>query len=67
VRDSQPIGAHDVEVDTVHAYGPRCRTCGFGIELRYGVGGLRSTRQSHRSHQDTEAGIAADLDHEALR
>jgi hypothetical protein len=59
-------GAHDVGIETVHGYGPRCYTCQLGIEMRYGVG-PRSKSQGYWSHQDTVAGSAADLDHDSLR
>jgi hypothetical protein len=52
---------------TSHGYGPRCHTCEQGIEIRYSMSGPTSKNQGHRFHQDTEAGIAADLDHEAVR
>jgi len=51
----------------MHGYGPRCHTCELGIELRYSVSGPRSTGQGYWSHLDTVAGIAADMDHDALR
>ncbi len=54
-------------IKTVHDYGPRCHTRDLDIEMRYPVSGPRPTSQGHWSHQDTVAGLAADLDHEALR
>jgi hypothetical protein len=57
----------NVETETVHGYGPRCYTCGLGIEMRYSVSGPRSKSQGYWSHQDTVAGIAADLEHHALK
>ena len=53
--------------ETVHGYGPRCHACELGIEMRYAVSGPRSKSQGYWSHQETSAGIAADLDHDALR
>lgn len=53
--------------ETVHGYGPRCHTCELGIEMRYGVSGPRSKSQGYWAHQATAEGIAADLDHDALR
>jgi hypothetical protein len=44
-----------------------CRTCDLGIEMRYSVSGPRSKSQGYWAHLDTEAGVAADLDHAALR
>jgi hypothetical protein len=57
----------DVESKTVHGYGPRCHTCDLGIEMRYSLTAPKSKSQGYWSHQDTTAGIAADLDHDALR
>ena len=57
----------NVGTETVHGYGPRCHICDLGIEMRYSIRGPRSKGQGHWSHQDTVAGIAADLDHDALR
>ena len=54
-------------METMHGDGPRCHTCDLGIEMRYSVSGPRSIAQGYWSHQDTEEGIAADLDHDALR
>ena len=56
-----------MEIETVSGYGARCNTCQLGIEMRYSISGPRSNSQGYWSHQDTEAGIAADLDHDALR
>jgi hypothetical protein len=56
-----------VAAETKNGYGPRCHTCGRGIEMRYNVSGPKSKGQGYWSHQDTEEGIAADLDHGALR
>ena len=53
--------------ETVNGYGARCHTCHLGIEMRHSVSGPESKSQGHWSHQDTAAGIAADLDHDALR
>ena len=58
---------HNVAAETKNGYGPRCHTCGRGIEMRYNVSGPKSKGQGYWSHQDTEEGIAADLDHGALR
>jgi hypothetical protein len=44
-----------------------CHTCNLGIEMRHRVSGPRSKSQGFWGHLDTEAGIAADLDHAALR
>jgi hypothetical protein len=44
-----------------------CRFCHLGIVMRYAVGGQRSTSQGYWSHVDTVVGIAADVDHDALR
>jgi hypothetical protein len=44
-----------------------CQTCKLGIEMRYPVSAPRSTSQGHWAHLDDVAGIAADLDHDALR
>jgi hypothetical protein len=35
--------------------------------MRYTVTGPRSTNQGYWSHHDTEAGTAADVDHDAVR
>jgi hypothetical protein len=68
VRDSLNGEEHDVPTETVErGYGPRCHTCGLSIEMRYPVSGPRSKSQGYWSHQDTAEGIAADLDHDALR
>jgi hypothetical protein len=56
-----------VGIETEHGYGPRCYTCQLGIEMRYGVSSPRSKSQGYWSHQDTVAGSAAGLDHDALR
>jgi hypothetical protein len=56
-----------VASETVHGYGPRCHTCQLGIEMRYSASAPRSKSQGHWAHQDTAAGIATDLDHDALR
>jgi hypothetical protein len=56
-----------MDTETVNGYGPRCHICDLGIEMRYSVAGPKSKSQGHWSHQDTEAGIAADLDHDAVR
>jgi hypothetical protein len=60
-------GADEVGTERVHGYGPRCHTCDLGIEMRYSGSGPRSKSQGYWSHQDTIAGIAADLKHDALR
>jgi hypothetical protein len=44
-----------------------CHTCTLDIERRYGVNGPRSTNQGYWSHTQTLAGLAADLDHAAVR
>jgi hypothetical protein len=46
---------------------PSCHTCHLGIEMRYSVSGPRSKNQGFWSHLDDAAGIAADLDHAAVR
>lgn len=51
--------------ENMHGYGPR--TCELGIELAVCISGPRSTGQGYWSHQDTVAGVAADLDHDTLR
>jgi hypothetical protein len=56
-----------VAIQTMQGYGPRCHICELGIEIRYSVSEPKSKSQGHWSHQDTVAGVAADLDHEALR
>jgi hypothetical protein len=56
-----------VATETMHGYGPRCHICDPGIEMRYSVSGPRSKSQGYWSQQDTVAGIAADLDHGAVR
>jgi hypothetical protein len=47
--------------------GYNCYTCHLGIVMRYAVTGPKSTSQGYWSHLDTVAGIAADLDHDAVR
>jgi hypothetical protein len=44
-----------------------CHTCNLSIEMRYSVAGPRSKSQGYWSHLDDVTGIAADLDHSALR
>jgi hypothetical protein len=44
-----------------------CHTRKLGIEMRYGTTGAKSKSQGYWSHLDDVAGIAADLDHDALR
>ena len=44
-----------------------CLTCNLGIKMRYSVSGPLSKSQGYWAHLDTAAGIAADLDHAALR
>jgi hypothetical protein len=44
-----------------------CHTCQLGIEMRYSVSAPKSTGQGYWSHLDDVDGIAADLDHAALR
>ena len=56
-----------MEIETVSGYGARCNTCGARGRCAYSISGPRSNSQGYWSHQDTEAGIAADLDHDALR
>jgi hypothetical protein len=46
---------------------PRCHFCGLPIEMRYGVALPRSAFFGSWAHLDTEEGIAAANDHEALR
>jgi hypothetical protein len=47
--------------------GHSCYTCNLGIEMRYSASGARSKSQGYSSHLDDVEGIAADLDHDALR
>jgi hypothetical protein len=44
-----------------------CHACHLAIEMRYSLTGPKSTTQGHWSHLDDVDGIAADLDHDALR
>jgi hypothetical protein len=44
-----------------------CHTCHLGIEMRYSVNGPKSKGQGYWSHLDDVEGVAADLDHDALR
>ena len=44
-----------------------CHTCNFGIKMRYSASGAAIEEPSYWAHLDTAAGIAADLDHAALR
>jgi hypothetical protein len=44
-----------------------CHTCNLAIEMRYSTGRARSKSQGFWSHLDDVTGIAADLDHDALR
>jgi hypothetical protein len=47
--------------------GHSCHTCNLGIEMRYSTLGPKSTSQGYWSHLDDVDGIAANLDHDALR
>jgi hypothetical protein len=47
--------------------GDFCHTCELGIEMRYSAAGSKSNNQGYWSHLNDVAGIAADLDHDALR
>ncbi len=47
--------------------GNSCHTCDLPIEMRYSIGSPRSKSQGFWVHVDTVAGIAADMDHSALR
>jgi hypothetical protein len=49
------------------ADGPKCHVCGLRIEMRYGVTRPRSTALGYWAHLETEAGVAAEKDHEASR
>jgi hypothetical protein len=44
-----------------------CHTCNLRIEMRYSTIGVKSKSQGYWSHLDDVGGIAADLDHDALR
>jgi hypothetical protein len=44
-----------------------CYTCKLGIEMRYSVSSPKSKGQGYWSHLDNVDGIAAGLDHDALR
>jgi hypothetical protein len=44
-----------------------CQICKLEIELRHSVSGPKSKSQAFWSHLDDAAGIAADVDHDALR
>jgi hypothetical protein len=45
---------------------PSCHLCGKPIERRYSIVGPRSTAQGYWAHLETEEGIAADENHEAI-
>jgi hypothetical protein len=44
-----------------------CHTCNLGIEMRYSTTASRSKSQGFWSHLEDVTGIAADMDHDALR
>jgi hypothetical protein len=44
-----------------------CHTCNLDIEMRYGISRSKSINQGYWAHLDNVEGIAADLDHDALR
>ncbi len=51
----------------IMADGHSCIACNLGIELRHSVSDPMSSSQGFWSHLDDVEGIAADLDHQALK